>query len=92
MIHLLSDFVVDLYEMLEIPYDQHVDPEGDGDEPRQIEDIINARLKIVRSVGKAEDLMVHLTTIASRIINKRIDDEDEAEEKYLEPTDEEISL
>lgn len=87
--------------MLEIPYEQHVDLEGDDEAPRTIEDLISARQKFIKTVERPEDLMVHLSLISQKIIEKRINDDDEDEEfsaepesqrVLLEPTPEEIKL
>jgi len=76
---LLSEFVIDLFEMLEIPFD------ADEHEGKTIEDVLQAQVKIVDATMRPEELMVHLCAISQRIISRKALDEEEA---LLKPTPE----
>jgi len=71
--NLLSDLVLDLLELLEIPKEQ-------------VSDELEANIETVKTLDKAEDLMVHLSLIAKRIVNK------EPLDSALEPTQSQVRL
>ena len=64
---LLSDFVRDLLEMLSIPEEQ-------------IKEELIGNMEVVKNVEKPEELMIHLSTLAKKIIHG------ENIEDSLEPT------
>ena len=66
--HQISDFVIELLETLDIP-------------ENQIEELV-AKMELVRTLERPEDLMVHLSSIARQII----DGENPSEELINEPT------
>ena len=98
MMVLLSNFVIDLLEMLEIPKEElsiaspahNLKDTDNGDsEDRSslhIEDLIQAQLKHVTTIEQPEELMVHLTRIATGIIAQRPLSENQA----LEPSGDEV--
>ena len=57
MLNLLSDFVVDLVEMLEIPMEQlvgQISEDGENQAPPHIEDLIKAQLQYIKTIDKPE--------------------------------------
>jgi hydroxypyruvate isomerase len=54
-VHLISDFVIELLETLDIPV-------------TQIEELV-ASMELVKTLDRPEDMMVHLSGIARQIIN-----------------------
>ncbi len=71
--HLLSDFVIDLLEQLEIP-EQHIEQ-------------LKAEMIHVSSLEQPEELMVHLSNIAAKLIRG-----EPVEEEMLEPSKDEVRL
>ena len=69
IVHLISDFVIELLESLEVPEDQ-------------IEELA-AKLEVVSNLERPEDLMVHLCEVARRIIDGENPAEDKASEAQI---------
>jgi len=74
VINLLSDYVLDLLELLEIPSEQ-------------VEEELEARMQLIKTQTRPEDLIVHLCSIAKRLIDKQ-----PVEEDHLEPTAAQVRL
>lgn len=72
--HLISDFVIELLESLEIP-------------DAQIEELA-ANMELVKTLDRPEDMLIHLTTIAGKIIKNESLETDQ----ILEPTLPQIRL
>lgn len=74
IVHLISDFVIELLESLEIP-------------DAQIEELA-ANMELVKTLDRPEDMLIHLTTIAGKIIKNESLETDQ----ILEPTLPQIRL